>query len=198
MKNHSVLARLLQLVSLLLLLGGGVAHPDVLMDRLTQDIDVEMPQYETFQLDIDEATVRRELPDAQASRSGYETVENLHIVCLQGCSPILKYSERFDDVPIAAFVLSDCSPDFITLWTTKRGYAIRVYHVARKSIAKVLDQASLTAPQVEAVDHGTLVVTLTNPALAARLKLCCATQTWRLEGRTFYMMPGDYHMVPGD
>jgi hypothetical protein len=49
----------------------------------------------------------------------------------------------------------------------------------------------VTPPQVEAVDYGTVVVTVINPDLAARLKLSSNAETWRSNGASFQMMPAN-------
>jgi hypothetical protein len=162
-----------------LLIGPASAHADKLIDRVTQTIsDGRMMKLETFQLDIDDGRIPLNLPSDPVGYKGYWFVENVHVNCIGGCSSAITYNEKFDDIPISAFVLRDDSPDLVTLWATGSAYAIRI-------LTKVLDEHSVTAPRIEVTDDGALVVTLSNPSLPAALKKWPNSQIWRWNGKIY-------------
>lgn len=167
------------------------AYADALLDRVTAYVsNDDMTDNETFQLDIDEKEVLLKLPHAQPPLTDYAFVRTVHIACIEGCASSVKYSEQFDDIPIAAFCLLDGSPDLVTLWATGSAYEIRIYHVGHGSISKVLDQGSVTVPQIKVVNnHGALAVLLADPSLEANFPHPRIFQTWRWNGKIYQVTP---------
>jgi len=138
------------------------ARPGTLEDRLTVDIGKS-----EYQLDIEQqeekVTWTLSKPGDKEKHPGYDTFRMLTIRCINNCKPGFSYQEKLDDGPIAAFRLWDASPDLITIWGSGSAYWVRVYHIGKDGITKVLEQATKSAPQFGIAEDGSPLVVLHNP-----------------------------------
>jgi hypothetical protein len=193
-KNNSHSKWFLRLIAALIIFIGYEAssQADTPLDRVTGVIDGA-----AYQLDINESQVPLKLPPSRASSNkptkykGYIFVREISIKCIAGCSSKVSYEEKLNDIPISAFRMRDDSPDFVTTWVSGSAYWIRIYHICHETISKVLEEGSVSAPQIKFADDGSLIILLSNPDLSSTSKTSSNIQLWRWNGKQYQINSGN-------
>lgn len=170
------------------------ASAQPLQDRVTATI-----RGVTYQLNIREEweTATTPLPPPalvgrEETHPGQDLVRLLTIHCIDSCQAASSYHEKIFDSPISAFRLWDGSPDLITIWAGGSSYWVRIYHVGNRGIAKVLDEATRSAPQFGFAADGSPVVMLNNPdAPRPGGGFHVSSGTWKWDGRRFQPTVGE-------
>jgi hypothetical protein len=182
-------------ISALALAFASPVRAETLVDRLTA-----LVQGMTYQLDIRDQweTAPLPLPPAPPQyrdmHPGKLLIRELTIRCIDDCKSAPSYQEKIDDSPISAFQLWDGSLDLITISAGGSAYRVRIYHVGKHGIEKVLEESTKSAPQSGIAADDSLIVVLHNPVSPApQGSFHAKGSIWTWDGQRYRPAAGATH-----